>query len=480
MNCAVITRSCVRPNALLTVKTRRHLTVDHEVLLHRSRAFPVLTVGKNTLAMATTVSMARLPFGELSNSRVQQLNSAKNRQNGMSDRIRFHPYQHGILTTPGFLAKSSPLSGKPLTASSPAKTTGKRAFSPTYDDDADSENADPSLFSPFKKSKSDSCEKPFTFTMKTPVKSMPPPPLLPARTPARANTSSPRAPLTAPAGRSPPRKHAGISKTRRVSAPFTRVDPPFSSRGSSSLPFSLDAAISGSMSAVSTPTKDKSAGSTIQESVPSSWEFEIYEDTPEEEAANLMEHSTQTLDLSFDDETTKAQRDCRGKENEAPEGYDAPTASRLASSANEPTPPSPTRVKKTEFIRRKITEMDDGERSPLSDLETDEFIPQGLEKDSHVIIDASPEKTKLNINDLFATSPPEFALEATKTESKKSSHISISSITTSDADAGENVVIWEDGVDGVNDENVENTTKAEKDEPVVEKTTSSEVEVGTT
>lgn len=124
--------------------------------------------------------------------------------------------------------------------------------------------------------------------------------------------------------------------------------------------------------------------------------------------------------------------------------------------------------------------MDDGERSPLSDLETDEFIPQGLEKDSHVIIDASPEKTKLNVNDLFATSPPEFALEATKMESKKSSHISIPSITTSDADAGENVVIWEDGVDGVNDENVETTTKAEKDEPVVEETTSSEVEVGTT
>jgi hypothetical protein len=30
-----------------------------------------------------TVSMGRLPFGELSSSRVQQLNSAKNRQNGM-------------------------------------------------------------------------------------------------------------------------------------------------------------------------------------------------------------------------------------------------------------------------------------------------------------------------------------------------------------------------------------------------------------
>jgi hypothetical protein len=224
-----------------------------------------------------------------------------------------------------------------------------------------------------------------------------------------------------------------------------------------------------------TPAKAKSAGSTIQESMPSSWEFEIYEDTPEEESGNLMEHSTQTLDLSFDDETTKAQRDCRGKENEAPEGYDAPTASRLASTTGGPSPPSPTRTKKTDFIRRKIAEMDDGERSPLSDLETDEFIPEGLEKDSQVIIDASPEKaTKLDVNNLFATAPPEFALNVTKIEeSKQTPQLAIPSITTSDADAGEEVVIWEDSVD---DEGAESTVKAEENGAVVEESKSSEVE----
>ena len=209
--------------------------------------------------------------------------------------------------------------------------------------------------------------------------------------------------------------------------------------------------------------------------MPSSWEFEIYEDTPEEEASNLMEHSTQTLDLSFDDENTKAQRDCRGKENEAPEGYDAPAASRLASTANDPTPPSPTRTKKNDFIRRKITEMDDGERSPLSDLETDEFIPQGLEKDSHVIIDASPEKVpvKLNINNLFATSPPEFALDSTKMEGKKvPTKAPIPSITASDADAGENIVIWEDSAEVKDDEGADcSTIKADKDGPVVDEST---------
>ncbi|KAM0723915.1 hypothetical protein Q7P37_000906 [Cladosporium fusiforme] len=369
--------------------------------------------------MATTMPMTRMPFGELSSSRVQQLSSAKNRQNG-------------------FLAKSSPLSGKPLTPSmSPAKVTGKRTAS-AYDD-ADSENADPLLFSPSKKSKSDACDKSFTFSV-LPAKSMPPPP---ARTPARANISSPRAPLTAPAGRSPPRRNSGITKNRRGSAPFTRVDPPFMSRVSSSLPFSLDAAISGSMSAAITPTKAKSAGATIQESMPASWEFEIYEDTPEEEAANLMEHSTQILDLSSDDESTKAKRDCRGKENEPPEGYDQSTASQSFVAATQSKSPTPQRVKNTEIIRRKTTEMDDGERSPLCDLETDDFVPEGLAKDAHVIVTSSPEKTRLDIKSLFAVAPPAFTFPSLK-EGKNASKLAISSTTTNEDDVKDDIVVWED------------------------------------
>lgn len=340
-----------------------------------------------------------------------------------------------VLRILGFLAKSSPLSGKPLMPSaSPAKKTGKRSFTPSFDD-VDSENADPSMFSPSKKSKSEACEKPFTFSM-TPVKSMPPP----ARTPARSNISSPRAPLTAPAGRSPPRKTGGISKNRRVSAPFTRIDPPFLSRGSSSLPFSLDAAISGSVSTTSTPTKSKSAGSTIQESMPASWSFEIYEDSPEEEAANLMEHSTQILDLSSDDEAAKARKDYRGKENEAPEGYDAPSASRPTATATEAPLPAPKRVKKTELIRRKTTEMDDGERSPLSDLETDDFVPEGLAKDSHVVVDATPEKSTSDAKSTPAVAPPAFTFSSARKESKKASKLAISSVLPVE----DEVSVWED------------------------------------
>lgn len=174
--------------------------------------------------------------------------------------------------------------------------------------------------------------------------------------------------------------------------------------------------------------------------MPASWDFEIYEDSPEEEAANLMEHSTQILDLSSDDEAMKAKRDYRGKENEAPEGYDAPVASRQAATATEPSLPTPKRVKKTEIVRRKTTEMDDGERSPLSDLETDEFVPEGLTKDAHVIVEASPEKTKLDVKGLFTASPPSFTFSGLKKEGKKSSKLSI----TSTAAEEEPVAIWED------------------------------------
>lgn len=141
------------------------------------------------------------------------------------------------------------------------------------------------------------------------------------------------------------------------------------------------------------------AGATIQESMPKAWFFDIYEDTPEEEASNLMEHSTQTLDLSSDEECAKKEKSDRGKENTPPEGYDAPTASR----------PAPKHIKKTEIVRKKVfvDEMDDGERSPLSALEMDPFIPEGLDKDSHVVVDDVPKTdVKELVKDLFAAPAP--------------------------------------------------------------------------
>ncbi|KAK5120867.1 hypothetical protein LTR85_005934 [Meristemomyces frigidus] len=365
--------------------------------------------------------MARVPFAPLDNPRLQHLASAKNRQNGM-------------------ITQKTVLGGKAnITSPKIAPSPSKRPFEPATFDDFDGENVDPAVFSsPTKKSKGDAFDKPvkpFTFSL-TPAKSMPPPPSR-LSTPVRANMSSPRAPMTAPAGRSPKRKSAGINKNRRTSAPFTRIDPPFASRGSSTLPFSLDAALSGTFS---TPTPKESVGATIQESMPKNWFFEIYEDAPEEEAANLMEHSTLTLDLSSDEEGSKRERDDRGKENMPPAGYDAPAGSRVGREVVGVV----GGVERVEIVRKKVVqeEMDDGERSPLSDLETEAFIPEGLNKDSYVMVLPTPEKVVagLDVKELFAAPMP------TKDASKKRSASAMLDIPVVDVEGevkGE-IIVWED------------------------------------
>lgn len=129
--------------------------------------------------------------------------------------------------------------------------------------------------------------------------------------------------------------------------------------------------------------------------MPSNWFFDIYEDTPEEEAANLMEHSTLTLDLSSDDESTKCDREDMGKENIAPEGYEASPSPRRALATTTITDPATPRSAKHDIVRRKIIAadaMDDGERSPLSDLEPEDFYPAGVTKDDVVLVFESSDK----------------------------------------------------------------------------------------
>ena len=165
--------------------------------------------------------------------------------------------------------------------------------------------------------------------------------------------------------------------------------------------------------------------------MPKDWYFEIYQDTPEEEASNLMEHSTLTLDLSSDDEDTK-KHDDRGKENTPPDGYDAPTASRNGVVA------APKQIKKTELIRRKVVvdEMDDGARSPLSDLETDPFFPEGLHKDSHVVVDGVEEKeVKLDVKALYAAPVEKDAAEKAP---------STMPVVTAEGDVKGEIIVWED------------------------------------
>ncbi|KAI4731890.1 hypothetical protein E4T49_00044 [Aureobasidium sp. EXF-10728] len=362
-----------------------------------------------------TLSMPRQPFGVLDSPRLAHLSGIKNRQNG-------------IVKTP------SPLSGKAkmvVPTSSPSlKPSAKRRITPSFDDfdgqNADAENVNPNMFlSPVKRTKMDLSSttlKPkglstlpssfnFTFnpTKTTPATSMPPPAIVPSRlsTPMKysgVSKPSTRTPLTAPAGRSPKSKR----DRRRLSAHTpTRIDASTLSRSSArtGLPFSIDAALTASLkTSVPAAAPLPKPATSIEESMPSSWFFAIHEDTAEEEAENLMEHSTLTLDLSSDDEAaTKANED-RGKENVAPADYDP-----ISSSSSSP--------RASRRSLKSATDMDTEEaaRAPLGSLDTTEFIPEGLTKDSIAVVSELPEtcifeapaeEQELGCNPPIVISPP--------------------------------------------------------------------------
>lgn len=319
-----------------------------------------------------------------------------------------------ISVNEGMIKTPSPLSGKAkmlVPTSSPSlKPSTKRRVAPSFDDfdgqNDDAENVNPNMFlSPMKRTKLDLPSislKPkglstlpssfnFTFnpTKTTPTTSMPPPATIPSRlsTPmkyAGVTKPSARTPLTAPAGRSPKSKR---DKGRRLSAhtPTTRIDSTLSrSSARTGLPFSIGAALTASLkTAAPAAAPIPKPASSIEESMPSSWFFAIHEDTAEEEAENLMEHSTLTLDLSSDDESSTKANEDRGKENVAPADYDA------ASSSSSP------RSSRRSLKSAADMETDEAARAPLGSLDTTEFIPEGLSKDSIVIINELPETSTL-------------------------------------------------------------------------------------
>ena len=267
----------------------------------------------------------------------------------------------------------------PVTLSSPVK----RRHSPSFDE-VDSENIDPLHFkSPSKKAKNFDgypikTGKASHFVLKSDnssFASVSRPIITPKRLEsARSITRKPVAPSSAPpaAGRSPKSKRAGILSRRRVSSsPFTRVDPP-SFGGSNGLPFSIDAALSGTVASYKPEPVQNAAVSTLEESVPNGWMFDIHEDTVDEELGNLMQFSTQTLDIS-DDESRLAAKDERGKENIPP--VDFPSLTNVQTvGANRP-------------VSRKDM-MTDEPRTPLGDLDASEFYAEGCDVSSYIIVPA--------------------------------------------------------------------------------------------
>ena len=270
----------------------------------------------------------------------------------------------------------------------------------------DSENIDPTLFSPSKKSKgSDGSalkpHKPQQFILKangttsynaTPSGSASRAILTPKRLTLSTTATKPVSSAPAVAGRSPQKKkgRAGILSRRRISSsPFTRVDPPafgvaHTSSTSNGLPFSIDAALSGTVPSLAPKPKAKvqhvepatapitDAAAVLEESMPNSWMFEIHEDTPDEELGNLMQHSTQTLDLSSDDEEKAREREDRGKEN---------------------VPPAEALAMGRPASRKDV--MTDEPRTPLGDLDAREFYAEGWDASSFVVVpgDGGEEET---------------------------------------------------------------------------------------
>lgn len=264
----------------------------------------------------------------------------------------------------------------PAALASTAASALKR-HAPAEFDDVDSENIDPLIFSsPSKKGRT------FDFDMNKSNEiplfaSAPAPPVQyveraqavgrkrkaedtvtpAAGTKRRAEPSS----APAPAGRSPKNKRIGIlSRRRMTTSPFTRVDPPSSSTESThGLPFSIDAALAGTVPKYKTKSKSTPG---------KGWHFDIHEDTPEERMTNLLDHSTCTLDIS-DGEGASCKGDKDNKENIPP--IDGPAA---VASATQVT------------TRRDM--MTDETREPLGDLDAKDFYAEGCDASSCIIVAA--------------------------------------------------------------------------------------------
>ncbi|KAI1075914.1 hypothetical protein F5B20DRAFT_369958 [Whalleya microplaca] len=324
-------------------------------------------------------TITRQPFAPLDGTRLQTLTSLKNRQNAIS--------------TP-----------------SPVK---RKASESVANDDL--ENLDPSLFS--KRSKGsdsffpskDSFIKPSSFVLTksssandvsiySAPKAVTPRPrsLLNPKSPsAKLNTSIAKStPLSAPAGRSPTRgKRSGIlSSRRRTAGAFSRVDPPAFGRSSaSSTPFSLDAALKGTIpsysnrnasSLSSSPSSSSDFSNLHDGEMKSTWFFDIHEDTPEQEMTNLLQHSTCVLDISSDEESESRRRRERaeGKENVPPvddiSQTSRPRAARHAAQEGD-----------------MIVEKD---RNPLGEMDVKEYYSEGCDENTIIIVpgdeDEQPEE----------------------------------------------------------------------------------------
>ncbi|KAK3309236.1 uncharacterized protein B0T15DRAFT_134769 [Chaetomium strumarium] len=337
-------------------------------------------------------TVSRQPFAPVDGARLKSLASIKNRQNALSP------------------------------------SPGKRKASHVSSDDDNSENIAPVLFS--KRSKgfdlwndlSEGFTKPPAFTLTTKVASSPAFRDVLSSPPSKLSSPRPRAilqpkspaarlkvkstapsPLTAPAGRSPTRasKRMGILSRRRTQRP----DPPsFRLSAGAGVPFSLDAALKGTIPSYSgsirkssrtTKTTGGSSSSSRDFFLPtpdmkSSWGFDIHEDTPEQEMTNLLQHGTCTLDISSDEESeSRASRDRaegRDKENIPPPEDVSQTSSARGSGA-----PVAVEIDEDVLLLKG--------RGPLAEMNVTDFYAEGCDSTSVFIVPADEEDPEAAVDE---------------------------------------------------------------------------------
>jgi hypothetical protein len=288
------------------------------------------------------------------------------------------------------------------------KPATKRRHSP-FGDEFDAENVDPNTLKSKRSKGSDgTSHKQSQFSL---VDVVPQSFNTPTNTPNNAGLKRKQLSLSVPAATnktsiahsrgSPKHKRVGLlSKQRRFSSsPFRRVDPPAFNTGSTGLPFSIDAALSGTISSYKPATAMSIPEVALPEpkSMPKGWFFEIHEDTPEEEAANLMEHSASILDISSDDDCeTRRKKDEleRGKENIPPPDWVAHTRSARPTHASAPAPAHKGISRKEKIIASTNTSLDamQEDRAALGALATEDFYPEGLDEYSVEIVDPQPQQ----------------------------------------------------------------------------------------
>lgn len=277
-----------------------------------------------------------------------------------------------------------------------------------------------------------------------------------AKSPSKLSTGgiSKSSPLATPAGRSPTRgKKSGILSSRRSSGAYRRVDPPSFNSGA---PFSLDAALKGTISSYTPTPKPAPAAKPAPSKEPdmkASWFFDIHEDTPEQEMTNLLQHSTCVLDISSDEES--AQR-----------------AKRVEKEDKENVPPVDDVSQTSRRVRARMEDemVIEKERVALGEMKAEDFWAEGCDETSVVLVPDDeeeqskeaelPKKKAFDVNFEFAPElkalPPVTAEEEAELEAPQEENIDLIMGSRSEESSkaavlqpmdgtGETFELWESG-----------------------------------